>query len=193
MNPDQGYRPGQGRTRQSSRMFKTITVVVLVAVAAITGAAIIYHSLTNHLTNQADTPPKESTTIWSSGLFQMYPGEGKGSNGTWPTLTSVGQSFVVLNNMTDVHVYGAFTSNESISLMIEDVSPYENSSQFSLPVGAKEVWSSGITEGRSIFVSLPTIPSSQIGEIYIITFTMEKPIITEVNVTSTIILAYNYS
>lgn len=170
-------------------MFKTITVVVLVAVAAITGAAIIYHSLTNPV----DTPPRESTTIWSSRLFQMCPGEGNGSNGTWPTLTSVGQSFVVLNNMTDVHVYGSFTSNESISLVMEDVDPYENSSQFSLPVGAKDAWSSGITEGGSISVSLPTSPSSQIGEIYMITFTMEEPIITEVNVTSTIILAYNYS
>jgi hypothetical protein len=161
-----------------------MVVVIIVVVAAV---MVVYHPDTSNTT----TPTTKSEVIMANGTFLIYPGGVSGPNGPHRTPSFIGQSFIVFSNMTDIHVYGSFTSNQSVFTVLQVVGPWNTSATDELPVPTRNVSTSSAAKQGSISISLPTPSNSMNDDMYILTFNMATSIATEVNVTSLIVLAYN--
>ncbi len=159
-----------------------VAIIVVVAVVMV-----IYPRGTSNTT----LPTTESEVIMASGTFLIYPGGASGPNGPHRTPSSMGQSFIVFSNMTDITIYGNFTSNQSVYVVLKLVGPWNTSETNELPAPTRTVWTGSITKQGSISISLPTPHNSQNDDMYIFTFNMETSITTEVNVTAPIMLGYN--
>jgi hypothetical protein len=169
------FNLNSGPEEKSSKFLIVIIIaIIVVAIMISAGIIVIYHPTTSSI--------KESKTLWAAGSFQMQVTQ-SGEQYVY------GQVFTVYDNMTNVHIYGSFTSNKTVSCVIGFLG-HMNSSLTYLPVITKYIWSSGNTKGRSIFACLQTPSSSQISESYVIQFNDTNPQFTEVNVTSSIIMTY---
>ncbi len=171
------------QSRRLPRLWAVVVIVVVVVAAVI----VVYHPGRSNTT----IPTTESEVIIANGTFLIYPGGVSGPNGQHRTPSFMGQSFIVFSNMTDIHVYGTFTSNQSVFTVLQLVGPWNTSATDELPVPTRNVSTSSITKQGSISVSLPTPSNSMNDDMYILTFNMATSIATEVNVTSPIVLAYN--
>ncbi|MCL5874812.1 MAG: hypothetical protein M1161_05695 [Candidatus Thermoplasmatota archaeon] len=158
-------------------------VIVIVVVIVIAGFAMTYHPKSNS--------PAETKVLWAEGTFQIVPGVGSGSSGPISAHSSVGRIFDIYGNMSDIRVYGSFTSNQSVSLAIGYLG--HNVTALDLPTIEKVEFSSGNTTNKSFSITLPVDSSSTLSDSYTILFSSDNPTLTEVNVTSSIVLGYNYS
>lgn len=146
----------------------------------IAGLAITYH--------QTGARTTYSIVLWPAGLFVMETG-----NASVPLReeVNIGHIFYVYSNMTDIHIRGSFTSNQSVTLSIGYIG--EKVTGMGLPTIEKLDYSSGNTTASSFSVSIPSNPNVKAEESYTIIFSEAHITATEVNVTSAIVLSYQIS
>lgn len=197
---NQGHAPQPVSKSGGGRILsKRVVPLAALAIAVIVvggGIAVVvinnYHSISKTIAGSyTRTPDEESMVIIPSGSFLMHPGYKSGSNGVQAIAASESQTFYVLSNMTDVHIYGSFTSTQGIFFSLEFVGPWGANMTDAIPVAKGTVWSTGVTKQANISISLPTPHNSANNYMYMLIFDMEKPVTTEIDVISPIVIAYN--
>lgn len=179
--------PGNGDGKVPNKQLVPVIAMILAVIVVFAVLTVAYH----HETSNTTIPTTESEVILANGTFLIYPGGESGPDGFHRTPSFMGQSFIAFSNMTDIHVYGSFTSNQSIYVVLQIVGPWNTSATDALPAPTRNVSTSSITKQGSISISIPTPSNSLNDDMYILTFNMATSITTEVNVTSPIVLAYN--